>query len=294
MVVYCCCIPCLPIVSQSEVGVVERLGKFHSFREAGMSFICCPLDIIKGSMSTRVRQMDVKVESKTKDNVFVYAMVSVQYMVKLDALYDAFYKLTDPEIQIRAYVFDVLRSTLPRMELDQAFEAKEEIAHAVKSELERAMADYGFAILQTLVTDLEPDKRVKDSMNEINAAKRLREAATDRAEADKIMMVKAAEAEAESKYLSGVGVSRQRKAIVDGLRDSIADFSSTIEGTTPKDVMSLLMLTQYFDTMRDIGANAKSSAIFVPHTPDAVAGLEGAVRNGLMQSSVVAEGMARP
>ncbi|CAM9601716.1 unnamed protein product, partial [Sphacelaria rigidula] len=167
---------------------------------------------------------------QTKDNVFVTAVVSVQYQAVETKIYDAYYRLTDPKAQIRSYVYDVVRSTLPKLDLDQAFDSKDDIAVNVKNQLETVMMEYGYQILQTLVTDLDPDRRVKEAMNEINASKRMREAATNKAEADKIMQVKAAEAEAESKYLSGVGVSRQRKAIVDGLRESVQTFSTSIEG----------------------------------------------------------------
>lgn len=276
----CCCCWC---IQTSEVGIIERFGQYKTLAQPGLVCLLWPCDSLVTAMSTRVQQIDVKVESKTKDNVFVFAIVSVQFQAKRDKIYDAYYRLTDPNQQIRAYVFDVLRSTLPKMELDAAFEAKEEIAHAVKEQLEAVMESYGFQILQALITDLEPDRRVKDAMNEINASKRLREAAHNKAEADKIMQVKAAEAEAESKYLSGVGVARQRKAIIDGLRDSIHDFSESIAGTTPKDVMDLLLLTQYFDMLRDVGQSSRSTTVFLPHTPDSVAGLQAAMRDGFMQ-----------
>ncbi|CAN0076820.1 unnamed protein product, partial [Ectocarpus sp. 13 AM-2016] len=198
-------------------------------------------------------------------------------------IYDAFYRLTDPQAQIRSYVFDVVRSTLPKLDLDQAFDSKEDIAVAVKNQLEEVMKEYGYMILQALVTDMDPDPRVKEAMNEINASKRLREAATNKAEADKIMQVKAAEAEAESKYLSGVGVSRQRKAIVDGLRDSVQNFAEAIDGTSPKDVMDLLLLTQYFDMLRDVGQSSRAATVFLPHAPQSVAAIQAAMRDGFMQ-----------
>ncbi|CAB1110553.1 unnamed protein product [Ectocarpus sp. CCAP 1310/34] len=173
--------------------------------------------------------------------------------------------------------------TLPKLDLDQAFDSKEDIAVAVKNQLEEVMKEYGYMILQALVTDMDPDPRVKEAMNEINASKRLREAATNKAEADKIMQVKAAEAEAESKYLSGVGVSRQRKAIVDGLRDSVQNFAEAIDGTSPKDVMDLLLLTQYFDMLRDVGQSSRAATVFLPHAPQSVAAIQAAMRDGFMQ-----------
>jgi len=193
--------------------------------------------------------------------------------------------LTNPRQQITAYVMNVIRSTVPRLKLDQVFEAKEEIAHAVRDQLEKVMGTFGYSITQALVTDIEPDARVKAAMNEINAAQRHRVAAADQAEAQKIVTVKAAEAEAESKYLSGLGVARQRKAIVDGLRDSVTAFSEAIEGTSPKDVMDLLLMNQYFDTLKDIGANPKSTTIFIPQNPGSVDTLSQQVRDGFIQGA---------
>lgn len=174
-----------------------------------------------GTLSLRIQQLDVYCETKTKDNVFVQVAVAVQYRVISEKAYDAYYRLSDPREQVRSYVFDVVRSTVPRMELDEAFASKEDIANAVLQQLTAVMADYGYEIMESLVTDLSPDARVKASMNEINASRRLKEAAEHKADADKIKQIKAAEAEAESKYLSGVGVARQRKAIVNGLQESV-------------------------------------------------------------------------
>ncbi|CAM9975816.1 unnamed protein product [Ectocarpus sp. 6 AP-2014] len=274
---------CFQCVSNSEVGVVERLGKFTGLAAPGLNCILWPIDVIVAKISTRVQQLDVRMETKTKDNVFVTAVVSVQYQPIKEKIYDAFYRLTDPQAQIRSYVFDVVRSTLPKLDLDQAFDSKEDIAVAVKNQLEEVMKEYGYQILQALVTDMDPDPRVKEAMNEINASKRMREAATNKAEADKIMQVKAAEAEAESKYLSGVGVSRQRKAIVDGLRDSVQNFAEAIDGTSPKDVMDLLLLTQYFDMLRDVGQSSRAATVFLPHAPQSVAAIQAAMRDGFMQ-----------
>ncbi|CAM9777613.1 unnamed protein product [Ascophyllum nodosum] len=283
---------CLHCIPNAEVGVIERLGKYQDLAQPGLNCICWPVDVIVARISTRVQQLDVRMETKTKDNVFVTAVVSVQYQPIKQKVYDAYYRLTDPQAQIRSYVYDVVRSTLPKLDLDQAFDSKEDIAIAVKNQLEHVMEEYGYQILQALVTDMDPDPRVKEAMNEINASKRLREAATNKAEADKIMQVKAAEAEAESKYLSGVGVSRQRKAIVDGLRDSVLTFSEKIGGTSPKDVMDLLLLTQYFDMLRDVGQSSGSSTVFLPHAPQSVEALQSAMRNGFMQGNAGQVGIA--
>jgi len=179
----------------------------------------------------------------------------------------------------------VVRSTVPRIKIDNVFETKDEIAHAVRDELEKVRGTFGYAIVQALVTDIEPDARVKASMNEINAAQRLRVAAADQAEAQKIVAVKAAEADAESKYLSGLGIARQRKAIVDGLRDSVTSFSDVVSGISPKDVMDLLLVNQYFDTLKEIGAHSKSTTIFIPHSPGNVSDVAQQVRDGFIQGN---------
>jgi regulator of protease activity HflC (stomatin/prohibitin superfamily) len=243
--------------------------------------ICCPVDQLVGKLSFRVQQLNVKVETKTLDNVFLVAVVSVQYQVLRDKVYEAFYALTNPAQQITAHVYDVMRSQLPTLELDAVFEAKEELALAVKNALGAIMTSYGYQIIQVLITDLDPDQRVKNAMNEINSSKRLKYAIAERAEGDKILQIKAAEADAESKYLSGVGVAKQRKAIVDGLRSSIVEFSGNVEGSTTKDIMDLLLLTQYFDMIRDVGEDKNCKTTFVPSS----SGGNDSMRNSLLQAS---------
>lgn len=233
---------------------------------------------VAGRLSLRVQQLDVICETKTKDNVFVQVGVAVQYKVVTESAYDAWYRLTSPTSQIQAYVFDVIRSTIPRMELDQAFESKDDIAQAVLTQLQAVMKDYGYSIVNTLVTDLSPDVKVKASMNEINAAKRLKEAASHQAEAEKIRQVKAAEADAEARYLSGLGVARQRKAIVSGLQSSVSEFSGEVSGATPKDVMDILLLSQYFDTLSSVGANS----LILEHDPATVHSLQQQVGASFM------------
>jgi len=272
------CIPCCVCVSTSEVVVVERLGKFDRMLPAGLGIICCPLEQNAGSVSFRVQQLDVRVETKTKDNVFLTTVVSVQYQVIREKVYQAFYSLTNTQQQITAHVYDVMRSQLPTLELDAVFEAKEDLALAVKNALQEQMSEYGYQILQALITDIDPDNRVKQAMNEINSAKRLKFAVAEKAEGQKILQVKSAEAEAEAKYLSGVGVAKQRKAIVDGLRTSIVDFSEGVQGATSKDVMDLLLLTQYFDCVRDVGSAKHCKTTFVPSGNAAGAG----IRNSLV------------
>lgn len=273
----CCCFRC---VRTMEVGIVEDLGQFKRLLPPGLHMVCWPLQDIVGKLSLRIQQLDVVCETKTKDNVFIHVNVAVQYRVIQDGAYEAFYRLTDPRGQIQSYVFDVVRSTVPKLELDEAFASKEEIATAVLSQLQQVMKDYGYEIKNTLVTDLSPDSRVKASMNEINASRRLKEAASHKAEADKTKQVKGAEAEAEARYLSGLGVARQRKAIVEGLQDSVADFSAEVHGATPKDVMDILLLSQYFDTLAVVGANQ----LFLEHDPATVAALQKSVGKSFLKS----------
>lgn len=271
-----CCLIC---VRQQEVGVVEDLGQFKKLLDPGLHCIACPIVQVAGRLSLRIQQLDVYCETKTKDNVFVQVAVAVQYRVLAEAAYDAFYRLTDPRGQIQSYVFDVVRSTVPKMELDEAFASKDDIAKSVLQSLQNVMKDYGYSIENTLVTDLSPDSKVKASMNEINASRRLKEAASHKAEADKTRQVKAAEAEAEARYLSGLGVARQRKAIVEGLQSSVAEFSTKVEGATPKDVMDILLLSQYFDTLSAVGANQ----LFLEHDPSTVANLQQSLGNSFLK-----------
>ncbi|KAE9612666.1 putative Band 7 domain-containing protein [Lupinus albus] len=219
------------------------------------------------------------------DNVFVTVVASVQYRVVAEKASDAFYRLTNTREQIQSYVFDVIRASVPKLELDSVFEQKNDIAKSVENELEKAMSTYGYEIVQTLIIDIEPDVNVKRAVNEINAAARMRLAANEKAEADKILQIKKAEGEAESKYLSGLGIARQRQAIVDGLRDSVLAFSANVPGTSAKDIMDMVLVTQYFDTMKEIGASSKSSSVFIPHGPGAVRDVAAQIRDGLLQGN---------
>jgi len=251
-------------VSTSEVGVIEQFGKYKRIAQPGLGCLICCVEEIVGRMSYRVQQLDVRVETKTLDNVFITAVVTIQFQILQEKVYDAFYSLSDPRRQITAHVFDVLRAELPNLELDSVFEAKEELAQSVKSALSETMTQYGYQILQCLITDLDPDQRVKNAMNEINSSKRLKFAVAERAEGDKILKVKSAEAEAEAKYLSGVGVAKQSKAIVDGLKSSIVDFTGGVKGSTSKDTLDLLLLTQYFDCIKDVGSAPNCKTTFIP------------------------------
>lgn len=268
---------------QSSVQVVEQFGKFSRIAYPGFNCVCCCIgEAVAGGLSLRLQQLDVRCETKTKDNVFVEVVVSVMYQCVRENLYDAFYKLTDSRSQITSYVFDEVRSTVPSMDLDNVFTSKEEIARAVKEELTKSMSGFGFAIINCLITDIEPAPKVKAAMNEINAAQRLRLAAYEQSEAEKIRVVKAAEADAEAKYLAGQGIARQRQAIVGGLRESVRAFQSDVSDVNSRDVMELLLITQYFDTLQTLGATGKNSTVFLPHSPGAVGDIAGQIRNGFM------------
>lgn len=254
-------------IGQQTIGIVEMFGKFQRIAKPGLNLKIPFLEKVVGKVNLRVLPLDVKVETKTRDNVFVTVLVSVQYFVLEDKVYEAFYKLSDVEKQVTSFVFDVVRAKVPQISLDDVFEKKDEIADAVKAELENLMDDFGYGILKALVADIDPDAKVKEAMNEINAAQRLKVASLEKGEADKILKVKSAEAEAESKALQGKGIANQRKAIIDGLRESMTDFKTSIPDTSSRDVMNLVLMTQYFDTLKDIGANSKSNTVLIPHSP---------------------------
>ncbi len=277
------------IVRQQTAAIVERFGRFKRIAPAGLNIKIPFVDRIAGRLSLRIQQLDVRIETKTKDNVFVFVVVSVQYYVLPTKVVDAFYKLQDAQGQITAFVFDTVRARVPSIILDDLFEKKDDIAQAVKLELDVVMDDFGYGIIKALVTDIDPDAKVKESMNEINAAQRLREAAVQQAEADKIRVVKAAEGEAESKALQGQGIANQRKAIIDGLKESVENFSSKINGTNAQDVMNLVLMTQYFDTLKEIGLSGKSNTIMIPHSPGGMGDISEQMRNAIITANEVTD-----
>ncbi len=281
-------------VKQQTAAIVERFGKFKRVAGAGLNFKIPLIDRVSGRLSLRVRQLDVRVETKTKDNVFVFVIVSVQYFVIPDKVVDAFYKLQNAEAQITSYVYDVVRARVPNVILDQVFETKDDIAQAVKVELEQIMDDFGYGIVKALVTDIDPDAKVKLSMNEINAAQRLRVAAVEQAEADKIRVVKAAEAEAESKALQGKGIADQRTAIVNGLRESVSEFKTNVEGTSAQEVMNLVLMTQYFDTLKEVGLSSNSNTIMIPHSPAGMTDISDQLRSAMITANEVARVDRKP
>lgn len=274
-------------VKQQTVAVIETFGKFSRLAWPGLNFKIPFVETIATKLSLRVQQLDVQVETKTKDNVFIHVIVSVQFYVLENGVYEAAYRLVNPEEQIRSYVFDVVRARVPQIDLDDVFEKKDEIAIAVKEQLKVDMDDYGYGIQKALVTDIDPDPKVKSAMNEINAAERMRVAATEKGEADKILKVKAAEADAESKALSGKGIAEQRMAIINGLQASVDEFQKSIPGTNAQDVMNLVMMTQYFDTLKELGVAGNSNTILVPHSPQGMNDLLEQFRNTFISTNEI-------
>lgn len=240
------------------------------------------MDRVASRISLRQKQLLIPVNTKTKDNVFVDIAVVVQYAVKTDNVKDAYYKLEDVDRQMSAYVLNEVRAKVPGMTLDEIFERKSEVADVVKENLAGFSRDFGYDIREALITDIAPDTKVAEAMNQINAAARMREATIQKADAEKITRVKAAEAEAESKKLQGIGIAGRRKAIVDGLRESIKEFKDTLESEVDaKEVMAMIMMTQYFDTMKELGANSHSSTIFMPSSPSGMPDLLQQILAGL-------------
>eukprot|EP00930_Biecheleria_cincta_P050662 TRINITY_DN3584_c0_g1_i1.p1 TRINITY_DN3584_c0_g1~~TRINITY_DN3584_c0_g1_i1.p1 ORF type:complete len:296 (+),score=82.29 TRINITY_DN3584_c0_g1_i1:90-977(+) len=279
------CCNCCVAVPQDQYVAVENFGKFNKVLSSGLQFAgfdCCGICITFRGVSARVDQTFVTVSTKTKDNVFVRAQVAVQHRVQEKAVELALYQLSDVQGQIDSYVSDVVRSYLPVMTLDEAFEKKDDISDAVQQKLTTEMAAYGLEIRKALVTEVAPDASVVASMNEINKQKRLRDAALMAAEAEKIKHVKAAEAAADAAQLQGEGIARQRRAIIDGLRDSITH--GTGETMSTSQISELLLITQYFETLRDVAANNKSSTVFLNHSAGSVADIASQIRNGVLQA----------
>jgi len=275
------------VMKQQTVGMIERFGKFRRLAQPGLRFKVPIMDALVARINMRVQQLDVVVETKTADDVFVHLKVSVQYFVLPEKVFDAYYKLTNVHQQITAYVFDLTRARVPKLKLDDLFEKKDEIADAVRSELGHTMAEFGYDILKALVTDIEPDSKVKEAMNEINAATRMRMAAAEKGEADRILKVKAAEAEAQSKALQGKGIADQRKAIIEGLRESVETFQQAVEGSTAKDVMTLVLMTQYFDTLQNIGEHSHTNTILMPHSPGGLNVIADQIRDAMITAGEV-------
>ncbi len=254
-------------VKQQSAAILERLGRFQAIRGPGFHFKLPFMDRVAGKVSLKVQQLDVNVETKTKDNVFVKLKVGVQFAVGVDSVYDAFYKLDNPYEQINSYIFDVVRAEVPKMKLDDVFERKDDIANAIKMELQEAMQNYGFNIVKALVTDIDPDATVKVAMNRINAAEREKLAAEYEGEAERIRIVAKARAEAESKRLQGQGIADQRREIAKGLEESVEILNSV--GINSQEASALIVVTQHYDTLQSMGENVNSNLIMLPNAPTA-------------------------
>jgi regulator of protease activity HflC (stomatin/prohibitin superfamily) len=272
-------------VNTAQVAVITRFGRFLRVANPGLNWKWPFIDSVAGRISLRVNQITLTMETKTKDNVFVTIPISVQNRVRPEKAFDAFYKLSNPAEQIQAYVEQVILGHVPGMTLDEVFASQSGIAAAVKQELDADMAGFGYEIVNVLVTDIVPDAKVKSAMNDINAAQREQVAANARGEAEKILVVKRAEAEAESKALQGQGIANQRKAIIEGLQGSIEQFQKVVGGVSTSEVMQLVLVTQYFDTIKSIGESDKTNTLFLTHSPGAVKDIS----DEIMRSMIVAD-----
>ncbi|WP_339846129.1 MULTISPECIES: SPFH domain-containing protein [unclassified Dokdonia] len=279
------------MVKQQTAAVVERFGRFIGVRNSGLQFKIPVFDKIAGRINLKIQQLDVVVETKTKDDVFVRLKISVQFQVVKDKVYDAFYKLENPHDQITSYVFDVVRAEVPKMKLDDVFERKDDIAIAVKRELNEAMSSYGFDIIKTLVTDIDPDMQVKAAMNRINAAEREKVAAEFEAEADRIKIVAKARAEAESKRLQGQGIADQRREIARGLEESVDVLNNV--GINSQEASALIVVTQHYDTLQSMGEQTNSNLILMPNSPQAGSNMLNDMITSFVASNQIGEQMKK-
>jgi regulator of protease activity HflC (stomatin/prohibitin superfamily) len=277
------------IVKQQTSAIIERFGRFLAIRQSGLHIKIPLIDRVAGRMSLKILQLDVIVETKTKDDVFVKLKVSVQYKVLAEKVYDAFYKLDYPQDQITSYVFDVVRAEVPKMKLDDVFEKKDDIANAVKRELNDAMINYGYDIIKALVTDIDPDAQVKEAMNRINAAEREKVAAQYEGDAARILIVEKAKAEAESKRLQGQGIADQRREIARGLEESVDVLNGV--GINSQEASALIVVTQHYDTLQSIGEETNSNLILLPNSPQAGSDMLNNMVASFTASNMVGEAM---
>ncbi len=275
------------IVKQQEIAVVERFGRFQSMRKPGFQLRIPLVDRVAGRLNLRIRQLDVMVETKTKDDVFVKMKVSVQFLVLETKIYEAFYKLQNPQAQITSYVFDVVRAEVPKLKLDDVFEKKDDIAIAVRRELEEAMNEYGYGIVKALVTDIDPDEEVKNAMNRINAAERIKTAAEYEGEAERIRIVAKANAEAESKRLQGQGIADQRREIAKGLEESVEVLNKV--GINSQEASSLIVITQHYDTLNSVSENTRSTLILMPNSPSTASDMLNDMTTSFLAASRIKE-----
>lgn len=274
-------------VKQQTNAVIERFGKFNSIRKPGLNLKIPIFDRVAGRVSLRIQQLDVIVETKTQDDVFVHLKISVQFLIRPDHVYDAFYKLQNPHEQITAFIFDVVRAEVPKMILDDVFEKKEEIALAIQRDLKQAMLDYGYDIIKALVTDIDPDENVKIAMNRINAADREKIAAQHEGDAQRILIVERAKAEAESKRLQGKGIADQRREIARGLEESVDVLNGA--GINSQEASALIVITQHYDTLQSIGQDTNSNLILLPNNPNAASSMLNDMVTSLVAANTISE-----
>ena len=276
-------------VKQQSAALIERFGRFEGVKNSGLQFKIPFVDRVSGRVSLKIQQLDVLVETKTKDNVFVKLKVSVQFAVSPDKIYEAFYKLENPYEQINAYVFDVVRAEVPKLKLDDVFERKDDIANAIKRELSEAMEGYGYGIVKALVTDIDPDHTVKNAMNRINAAEREKLAAEYEGEAERIRIVAKAKADAESKRLQGQGIADQRREIARGLEESVEVLNRV--GINSQEASALIVVTQHYDTLQSLGENVNSNLIMLPNAPNAGSNMLAEMTASFIASQKLGESM---
>jgi regulator of protease activity HflC (stomatin/prohibitin superfamily) len=278
-------------VEQQERAVVERFGKFVRVASPGLQTKTPFVERVAGRMSLQVEQLNAEIETKTRDNVFVHVKLAVQYKVGAseEQVKDAFYKLEDPEVQMQSYAFDVVRSHIPSMDLDEAYADADTIAMHIQETLHRQMAEYGYEIVKALVTNIEPDPRVKEAMNNINAAQRNQVAAAAQGDAQKTLAVKKAEGERETMRLQGEGVAAERKAIAEGLHESLEIISQ--HGLDPREAMALVALTQYTDMIRALGESGRTNTILLPHSPSGVGDLMSQIRDGILVGDLTSDAL---
>ncbi|WP_185851036.1 SPFH domain-containing protein [Blattabacterium cuenoti] len=279
------------IVHQETAVLIERLGKFHSIRHAGLHFKIPVVDTIVGKLTLKIQQLDILIDTKTKDNVFVKVKISVQFKVIKNKVYEAFYKLDNSNSQITSYIFDVVRAEVPKMRLDDVFERKDNIANAVKRELEEAMLEYGYSIIKALVTDLDPDEQVKQAMNRINTAEREKVSAEYKAEADKIKIIAKAKAEAESKKLQGKGTADQRREIAKGILESVEVLNNV--GINSQEASALIVVTQHYDTLQSMGENTNTNLILLPNSPGSASDMLNNMITSFNVSNQIGESMKK-
>mmetsp|Transcript_28691 Transcript_28691/g.40429 ORF Transcript_28691/g.40429 Transcript_28691/m.40429 type:complete len:304 (+) Transcript_28691:49-960(+) len=277
----CCCCAC---ISEKEYGIIQNFGRFVKVASPGFTCLAWPCESLAGTVSTKLRQIVIRNEAKTRDNVFVIMNIAVQFLVNVEDIETAFYSMENPTLQIQSFVENSLRTIVPTMDLDHLFLEKQKISGEIKDDLAKAMAGYGYTIVDTLITDIEPERGVKAAMNRINESKRLREAAEFEAETAKLVEIKKAEAEAESKRLQGEGVAAQRKAILKGLQEGVDNLAHTI-GVTAEETMKYTMMAQYFDMLRDIGTSQNKATLFIPHSPSNVTDISGQLRSPMLETA---------